>query len=280
MRGRPVWIELAMAECVAVAGAGIVIRLLHRHAYGIPVVPGLAARDLTLYEFACLSGGAERVVQTAMTGMYLDGRLQVTGNDIAPLAGADPRDPIEAAVVTACRGARPVRARTAQSRAVGDPAVRRIEAELVRAGLFLRPNAAVDVAKAVLLLLLLLAWPVNMFLLNRSGAYSGDAVLVGVLPVLLSVAGGLLLRAVPSPVEGATGDGRRAAGAYWAAVALPRAGRTKGIPSEAVLAQVAYVGRTGGGPWPSLMPDDLWRALSGADSAFQPDDPPGLGGGI
>ena len=274
------WIELAMAECVAVVGAGVVTRLLHRHAYGVPVVPGLAARELTLYEFAYLSGGVERVVQTAMTGMYLDGRLHVTGNDIAPLAGADPRDPIEAAVVTACRGAQSVRARKAQSRAAGDPAVRRIKEELVGAGLFLRPNTGVDVAKAVLFLLLFLAWPVNMFLLNRSGAYSGDAVLVGVLPVLLSVAGGLLLRAVPSPVEGATGDGRRAADAYWAAVALPGAGRAKDIPPEAVLAQVARVGRTGWGPWPSLMPGDLRRALSGADSTFQPDDPPGLGGGI
>ncbi|MGA5037180.1 TIGR04222 domain-containing membrane protein [Streptomyces capoamus] len=91
-----VWWVLLGVACGSAWGAGA----WFRWAYGrldVPVVAGRRER-LGLYDVAFLSGGGERVAETAMAVMLLEGRLSVQDMVVTVLDPV-PRDAVEAAVV-------------------------------------------------------------------------------------------------------------------------------------------------------------------------------------
>ena len=98
-----------------------------------------AARPtLDVYEVACLAGGPDRVVDTALVALIRSGRVRVARPGELEAAGLDRRHPVEAAVLDALGSGRPRSLQTIRWRAAADPRLAEVTRRLLDAGLLTR----------------------------------------------------------------------------------------------------------------------------------------------
>ncbi|MBH5338126.1 TIGR04222 domain-containing membrane protein [Streptomyces pactum] len=136
------WGLVFVISCL-VAGAATVHRVrMYRALHAAAVDPLPPDGAPTVYEAAHLTGGPARVAETALTALYLSGRLTVPDTYQVALATAPPpEDPVQAQLL-ALRDpdAADQDARALRDRAAAAPAVGRIADRLVRSGLLFHPG--------------------------------------------------------------------------------------------------------------------------------------------
>ena len=98
---------------------------------------------LDVYDVACLAGGPDRVVDTALVALVRSGRVRVTRPGELEVAALDRRHPVEAAVLDALGANGPRSAQTVCRRAADDPRLADVTARLLEAGLLTRGWSAV-----------------------------------------------------------------------------------------------------------------------------------------
>ena len=97
-------------------------------AYGAP-------SDLDVYELACLSGGADRVVDTALVALVESGRVRVTAPGELATVAQTSRHPVEAAVLDAVGPAGHRSVQTVRWRLTTDERILEVARHLRDAGL-------------------------------------------------------------------------------------------------------------------------------------------------
>jgi hypothetical protein len=103
-----------------------------------------AARPtLDVYDVACLVGGPDRMVDTALVALIRCGRVRVTRPGELEAAGLDRRHPVEAAVLDALGASGPRSVQTVRRRAAADPRLADVTGRLLDAGLLTRRWSAV-----------------------------------------------------------------------------------------------------------------------------------------
>jgi hypothetical protein len=103
-----------------------------------------AARPtLDVYDVACLAGGPDRMVDTALVALIRSGRVRVARPGELEAIGLDRRHPVEAAVLDALGSGRPHSLQTIRWRAAGDPRLAEVTRRLLDAGLLSRGWGAV-----------------------------------------------------------------------------------------------------------------------------------------
>ena len=102
-----------------------------------------ARRTLDVYDVACLAGGPDRMVDTALVALIRSGRVRVTRPGELEVAGLDRRHPVEAAVLDALGASGTRSAQTVRRRAAADPRLADVTGRLLDEGLLTRGLSAV-----------------------------------------------------------------------------------------------------------------------------------------
>ncbi|MFD9715998.1 TIGR04222 domain-containing membrane protein [Streptomyces sp. NPDC059076] len=98
---------------------------------------GVAEEIRSVYEAAFLSGGPVRVVDTAVTAMHADGRLQIGGPGIVGVHNDVSHDPVERAVLTHLANSDDHQLNTLRYKVMRKPAVTGIASGLTDRGLMM-----------------------------------------------------------------------------------------------------------------------------------------------
>ncbi|MFD4829008.1 TIGR04222 domain-containing membrane protein [Streptomyces uncialis] len=267
------WLGLAVGAWILLVGAALGRSRARRRLRRFPVAERERRTAVPVHAYAFLCGGRRRTAQTAMTALYLAGLIEVRRGRIVRTGAhhdvPDP-DPVAVAALAACRPGRPERPRGVERRTKRSAPVSRIGDSLARDGLVTHPGLLARIEaweramllaaffSAFLAMTALMVWDV------RRSDQAGLAAAVAAPPGALAMA--VLARTRPLP-NGPTSEGRRAIEEQ------PLPPREDG-PHARTLHGVAS-----DGPRSPLMPDGLARVLRRSEpSAWQPDDPAGLGG--
>ncbi|MFC9242797.1 TIGR04222 domain-containing membrane protein [Streptomyces sp. NPDC057136] len=177
-----------------------------------------------LYEAAFLNGGPARVVDTALTAMYTDGRLTIGGPGIVAVLRNEAHDPVERAVLQELAAAPSGALNTLREAVMRHPAVQETGDGLAARGLLVSPGtnrprrtwALVQGLGCIAALPVGLALTFFQYTLHEGYADIPFPFIVKVLPALL--AGAVIGMVVASSARSRiTKAGRRAADGYRAA---------------------------------------------------------------
>nr|WP_030119861.1 TIGR04222 domain-containing membrane protein [Streptomyces californicus] len=177
-----------------------------------------------LYEAAFLNGGPARVVDTALTALYADGRVLIGGPGIISVQRPQADDPVERAVLHELSAAPSGALHVIREAAMRHPAVQEIGDGLAQRGLLVPPAANRGVWRWGLVqgVSCLVAFPVSIVLTVLQYATHGASFdlpapfVVKMLPAI--VVGGISGLVVASvAARRITGAGRRAAQGFGAA---------------------------------------------------------------
>ncbi|MFD9425397.1 MULTISPECIES: TIGR04222 domain-containing membrane protein [unclassified Streptomyces] len=119
-----------------------------------------------LYEAAFLNGGPARVVDTALTALYSDGRLIIGGPGIVAVQRPEARDPVERAVLSSLADAPSGALHTLRDAVMRHPAVQEVGDGLAARGLLVSPGESLPRRRWGLIqgLSCLVALPVSLML--------------------------------------------------------------------------------------------------------------------
>lgn len=265
------WLGLAVGAWILLVGTALGRWLARGRLRRFPVAEREQRTAVPVHAYAFLCGGRRRTAQTAMTALYLAGLIEVRrGRIVRTEANHDVPDPVAAAALAACRPGRPEHPRGVEKRTKRSAPVGRIGDSLARDGLVTHPGllARIEAWERALLLAAFFAAFLAMTALMvwdvRDSDQAGLAAAAAAPPGALAMV--LLARTRPLST-GPTSEGRRAIEEQ------PLPPREDG-PHARTLHGVAC-----DGPRSPRMPADLARVLRRPEpSAWQPDDPAGLGG--
>ncbi|MFE9456606.1 TIGR04222 domain-containing membrane protein [Streptomyces californicus] len=210
-----------------------------------------------LYEAAFLNGGPARVVDTALTALYADGRVLIGGPGIISVQRPHANDPVERAVLQELSAAPSGALHVVREAVMRHPAVQEIGDGLAQRGLLVPPAASRGVRRWGLAqgVSCLVAFPVSIALTVAQYATYGASFdlpvpfVVKMLPAI--VVGGISGLVVASlAAKRITGAGRRAAHGFRAAHAQPVAPAhlvatlgLRALPDPALQAQLIAAAR-------------------------------------
>ncbi|MEV5682372.1 MULTISPECIES: TIGR04222 domain-containing membrane protein [unclassified Streptomyces] len=129
---------LALLLSLAVAVSSVLLLTRTRRDRGRRRPTDVFVHDL--YEAAFLNGGPARVVDTALTALYTDGRLIIGGPGIVAVQRPEARDPVERAVLSTLADAPNGALHTLRDAVMRHPAVQEVGDGLAARGLLVSPE--------------------------------------------------------------------------------------------------------------------------------------------